>query len=1072
MMVLIGCLHRSIPVVVCSLLATSIACAQNPDTPTRQDSDATARTDFAPIEAIFKDHCWQCHGTDQREGGLRLTNRSDAFAENDSGVVAIVAGDPEKSELIKRILSDDPDLQMPPDGDRLTPAQIETIKRWIQADAPFPESTDSTHWAYVPAVRPNIPLASKAAHPIDAFVLEKLKQSGLQPSPTADPARLIRRVSLALTGLPPSLAQVDRFVNNPTDKAYEAFVDECLASPAFGERWAQPWLDVARYADSNGYQADQLRDSWAFRDWVIESINRDQPFDQFSIEQLAGDLIPEATVSQKIATGFHRTVTCNVEAGVHPEENRVNQVFDRVNTTGTAFLGTTLECCQCHNHKYDPFTQDEYYQIFAFFNNTPVEVKLNSGVQYDFVGPSMDLPFDDEQQSRIAKINAELKQAQASLKKVEAEIQSSRDARKSALLQQLAQRPRWHAITTYGVETTGGESSTILPDQSVLIGGSLPGTSTYTVNGLSDLLQIRAIKLEVLTHESLPGKGPGRGDEIRTNFILNSFSATDVTEQAKPLALINAKADFSQSGWPVSAAIDDDAKSGWAIAPEFSTNHWATFEIQQTKTETTDGKPDGNRPTSAQQTNYGPKKFKFTLEQNYGRGRTLGRFRILVSDASYDVITMPESIKRLLRSDSLTPKQTATLNEYLDANHPQRNQLRQRIKEIQKRIDAESPKTTLVMVEMEQPRQTRKMIRGEYLNPGKEIAPGVPSVLHELDSQLPKNRLGFAKWVANKENPLFARVAVNRWWATLFGKGLVKSEEDFGTQSDPPTHPRLLDWLATELVQQGWSRKKVIKSIVMSATYRQRSHVTPALMEIDPQNDLYARGPRLRMPAEMIRDNALTVSGLLSDKMGGAPVMPFQPSNLWRSVGRNAPKWKEQFNDDRFRRGVYVIWRRAAPYPSFVNFDAPDRASCLVRRPSTNTPLQALTLLNDRAYLEMSFALAHRATQVSTDSSRDQIRHAMRLCLSRVPSDEELNLLEGLYQSELERFLTPAAKPKTKPKKGQEKTKPPRVEFAQTVAYGIKRSHPDFKDVKVTAELAAMTVVTNVILNLDETINF
>lgn len=761
------------------------------------------------IRPILSEHCFQCHGPDanSREADLRLDVAENATADR-GGYQVIVPGDPDASELYRRVVSDDEfELMPPPDAKRtLTEGQIQLLKDWIATGAPF-----DRHWAFVKPARPQVPDAQvEVESPIDAFISQRLADEGLSMSPPADPHALIRRVSLDLIGLPPDPDDVERFVgeyeSDPAG-AYEALVDRTLASERFGERWAQPWLDLARYADSNGFQADQLRDSWAYRDWVIDAMNANMPFDQFTIEQLAGDLLPDATIEQKIATGFHRTVTCNVEAGVHEEENRTNQVVDRVNTTATVWLGLTLACVQCHDHKFDPFTMEDYYSLFAYFNNTPLEVERPTGktdVSHDFIGPYLELPLPPEKAERRKRLQAALTEL--------------RGARKQ---------------------------------------------------------------------------------------------------------------------------IPKDAKD----------------------------------------------KLKASTDREA---------------------------------------------------------------ELNKQLAAVAPTKTLVMVEMNQPRETHVQLRGNYLTPGKVVSPRTPKSLHPLAPDSPPNRLGLARWLVSPENPLTARVTVNRWWAELFGRGIVATLEDFGTQADPPTHPELLDWLAVEFMESGWDRKHMLKLMVMSATYRQQSRVTPDLLAKDPENKLYARAPRFRLDAERIRDHHLAVSGLLSTKMHGPPVMPYQPPGIWRQVGRNEPKWVEAKNEDRWRRGVYIVYRRAAPYPSMVNFDAPDRGACTVKRPRTNTPLQALTLQNDTAYVEAALALADRILcECSETKSKARLEYAYRIVLTRLPKEAESLYLTDIVEQRLQHFTENPDNAKT------------------LIAEASSVYKPKHKD---QAELAAWFYVASVLLNLDESI--
>ena len=821
------------------------------------DEATLERVDFEnQIAPILQQHCHECHGAEQREGGLLLTSRAAALLPTDSGKIAIMASQPDQSELMRRVTTDDADLQMPPD-DRLNDEQIELLRRWIAEGVVWPASQQEIHWAYRPPQRWPMPTVDNESWPrnaIDYFILARIEADGLTPSPEATRDRLLRRVYLDLTGLPPTPDEVDAFLADTSPGAYERIVDQLLSSPAYGEKWARHWLDLARYSDSNGYQADQLREMWAYRDWVIRAMNDDLPFDQFTIEQIAGDLLPDASVSQRIATGFHRATTCNVEAGVDPEANRTDQIIDRVNTTSTVWLGTTMECAQCHNHKYDPFSQQDYYQLFAFFNNTPMEVRQANnpnGVQFDFWGPKMELPQTEAGLTQHQQAQEKLKQARDNLRR----------AQKTAL-NRLAE---WES----------------------------------------------------------------------------TLDASAVAKLDKKLRDILAKSHEDRS------------------------------------------KAERNQ-----------------LQKHY-----------------------------LSQMDELS-------------------QLRKVLDQRQARLDALAPKTTLVMVEMEEKRPANIFVRGQYLAKGPTVLAGTPSALHQFNDSTPRDRLGLARWLVSSDNPLVGRVTVNRWWQELFGQGLVSTPEDFGTQGDSPTHPRLLDWLAKHFVTHQWSMKQMHRLMVTSATYRQSSRYRTDLAAKDPLNRRYARASRVRLPAEMIRDNALAVSGLLSRRGGGPPVYPPQPDGLWRQTGRNEPIFATDQSERRYRRGIYVVWRRAAPYPSFVNFDAPDRMSCVVARSQTNTPLQALTLLNDEAYVEMAKALALRSVKDRTEL-QERITYAFRSCLARPPNDDELAALVELYQAEFIRF----------------QDDPQTVASLGTGVVGF-----DGLEQKDRQAWAAMFCVANTILNLDETI--
>ncbi len=989
------------------------------------------------IRPILSENCYHCHGQDAegRKGDLRL-DLEDEAKKNMDGHVAISPKSREKSKAWELLITEDSDERMPPlkSKRKLTAKQIELLGRWIDEGANY-----APHWAYILPTRDKAARGSKA---IDQFVDERLNKEKLKALPEADRRTLLRRVSLDLSGLPPTPNEIADFLADSSDQAYGKVVDRLLDSKRFGERWARPWLDAARYADSNGFQADQLRDSWAYRDWVIDALNTNMPFDQFTIEQLAGDLLPNATLSQKIATGFHRTVTCNVEAGVHPEENRYNQVVDRVNTTGTVWLGTTLACVQCHDHKYDPFSMKDYYGIFSFFNNTPLEVENPSGkgVSFNFYGPKMPLPVDESVTIRKGQLQAKIKDLDKQRSGFTSDKKAGRKAWESRMLASLKGRSEWHELKVTKFKSHGNETSKILDDQSVLITGRLPGTAHYEITCETKLSGITAFKLEALTHDQLPGKGPGRGDDERTNFILSEFevrASSPDSPTSQLIELVGAQADFSQNNWDVKNAIDGNQKTGWAISPEFHKPHWAIFRT---------AKSCGNEVNGT--------TLNFTLDQNYGRGRTLGRVRLLAFTGDPGTIDMPEKITAILQTPPKKRSKTQQndLDSFYVKTNPQLQKMETDLNKAKKQLAALPSPSTLVMIEMEKPRETHVMKRGNYLSPAEKVSASTPASLHPFKAGLPGNRLGFAKWLMDPANPLVARVTINRWWAELFGQGIVSTIEDFGTQSTPPTHPKLLDWLAAEFMESGWDMKHTLKTIVLSDTYRRDSRVSPSLLEKDPGNRFYARGPRFRMSAEMIRDNALTVSGLLSTKMHGPPIMPYQPNGIWRQVGRNEPKWIEEKDEDRFRRGVYVVWRRAAPYPSFVNFDAPDRSACLVKRPRTNTPLQALTLMNDPAYVEIALALAGRIIAERPDADAgNRIDYGFELVLGRQPKSQERDFMITVFQERLQRLNNdPDA-------------------AAQIVKNG--RRYIKLPDKIPAEEMAAWFYIASILLNLDETIN-
>jgi hypothetical protein len=1081
-------------------LLVSIRLDAADDPPSAKPAD---RIDFVrDVRSILVQHCQRCHGEKKRQGGLRFTNRREAFEPADSGRVAIRPGKSADSELIRRLTLDDEEQRMPLGGEPLAKREIELLRRWIDAGAVWPDDAEAgqRHWAYVKPVRPALPQIRnpkfEIRNPIDAFVLDRLVKENLQPSPVADKARLIRRVSLDLIGLPPSPDEVAEFEADRRPDAYERVVDRLLASPHYGEKWASQWLDLARYADSNGFQRDGFRDVWAYRDWVVRAFNADMPFDQFTIEQIAGDLLTDAPLSpgggeglgvrgdhlpgapangpgkrspltpvlspsvgegvrvsaavdRLIATGFHRCTTVNVEAGTDQEENRVNQVFDRVSTTGLVWLGTTLECAQCHNHKYDPITQREYYQLFAFFNNTEVETRFKTAqatAAIDFVSSTVELP-DPVQEKRRGELRDELATLAERIAARQTELRRDQAALEKQLTKQLASAEQWHVLDIADFDSLGDQATfKILDDGSVLVGGDPPDKDTYTVTVHTKLTNVTGFKLEALTDPSLPGDGPGRGDAERPNFVLNTFRVTaepskvagtlrvpsDGTRSVPAtIRLTNAHADFSQPKFDVAGAIDNDPKSAWAIYPKFHQPHHATFETAE---------PVGFAEVTT---------LTFVLEQNFGAARSIGRMRLSArrmdassvrqkSDGRGVHPTVPADVAAILTTDDSkrTANQTKKLAEFVQTQDDELRTLKQRQDELNREQKSLANPQSLVMRELPESRETAMFRRGNFLDRGEPVQAGVPATLHPLPEG-PLNRLTFARWLVSSDNPLVARVAVNRWWAEMFGRGLVATLEDFGSQGDRPTHPELLDWLACEFMEGSrdesresrgiadstirnsrlspldsrlfspWSMKHIHRLIVTSATYRQSSRVTAELLRRDDLNELYARGPRLRLSAETIRDQALAVSGLLSHKLGGPPVRPFQPDGVWNVTGLVDNTYRLSQGEDQHRRGLYVVWRRSAPYPSFVNFDAPTRTACVVRRSRSNTPQQALTLLNDPVYVEATKALTRRILiERPTGDAADRIRHGFRLGVAREPTANEVRLLSDLVRDETARLAS------------------------------------------------------------------
>jgi hypothetical protein len=991
------------------------------------------------IRPILSQNCFACHGLDEPKSDLRLDFAEFAYKGGKSGRPAIVPGKPEQSEVILRVTVHGDD-RMPAKGDALSAEQVSLLKQWIGEGGRYVD-----HWAYEKPVRPGVAREKERPfirNPIDSFVLQGLDARGWKPSEPADKARWLRRVSLGLIGLPPTIEEIEAFLGDDSPEAREKVVDRLLSSPRYGEHWARQWLDLARYADSNGFQADQLRDSWAFRDWVIEAMNADMPFDQFTIEQLAGDLLPKATVSQKIATGFHRTPTCNVEAGVHPEENRVNQVVDRVNATGLTWLGTTLECAQCHSHKYDPFSQEEYFQLFAFFNNTPLEVqnKSGKGVSYDFWGPKMELPLGTLREEEFERLDSELVSLKGKLKAAQKEADTEFPEwikeRSGESMKKAKQVADWKVAPIESASSDAKETFELLEDGSALATGKSGDRSTYLLQARAGPGKWKALRLEALLHESLKKKGPGRNvTNANPNFVLTEFLVFyRKGDQRKPVVLKRARAGFSQSNFKAEQLIDGklDPKNGWAIAPRFGERHEAHFEFKETL--------DLKKPAV----------LEIEMKHFYGGGRNVGRPRLSLSRVFPPEQKKNDRLYQLIGKKKRTKGDEKELKELYLSEKQEIVSLRKTIGKAEGLLSKIKPVTTLVMVEMNETRETHVMARGNYLSPKQKVDADVPESLHAWNEGWPRNRLGLAKWLVHPDNPLVARVTVNRWWGQLFGAGIVSTESDFGSQSEPPTHPELLDWLAVEFMENGWSMKHIHKLIALSGTYGQSSNVTPSMLEQDPKNLFFMRGPRLRMSAEMIRDNGLRISGLLSEKMGGPPVYPPQPDGLWRQTGRNEPKYVAAKNEDRFRRGVYVIWRRAAPYASFVTFDGPDRSSCFPKRSRTNTPLQALTLLNDQAYVEMALGFAASIIREKGGAGdADAIRMAFSRTLSRKPTGKEVSVLRELLQKERKRL-------QANPKDARDL-----VRSAAELKLSLGLSE---------VELASWFFVANALLNLDETI--
>lgn len=928
------------------------------------------------IRPILETHCLGCHGPDKRKGGLVLEGVSDLKQGGDGGP-AFDLENPAQSRIILALRHDESLSAMPPDSEPLDEAIIGRIQEWIAAGTPgaepdsTPERVNSGHWSLRPIARPEIPPLNGAGanwvrQPLDAFILARLESEGLTPSTEADRPTLIRRLSLDLIGLPPTPADVDAFRLDNRPDAYERLVDQLLDSPHFGERWGRHWLDVARYADSNGYTIDGPRDIWKYRDWVIDAVNRDLPFDQFVTWQLAGDLLPDATMEQRIATGFHRNTMKNEEGGTDPEQFRIESVVDRVATTGEAILGLTLACAQCHSHKFDPITQAEYYQLFAFFN--------------DVDEPTLEVPTaaEAEQLHAVRERMAPIERELAARDRALAEIRAVWEDRQRAVLD------RWQVLSPSSLLAAGGATFERLGDRSIRAGGHNSKSEIYELAVPTDLTGIRGIQLEVMVDESLPSQGPGRADN--GNFILSEFKVS-VAPRGDPTAKVSvvlheAKAEHSQADHDIKLAIDGDRKTGWAIntadlknANVARTAHFVAMEPF--------GFPGGS-------------VLLISLEQTSGKRYNIGRFRLAVTTESEPPL-VPSALAEALRAKSKerTKAQAKLVADAHQGQDDERKGIVARLDELRK--DLPKVATTLVVAPTKAPRDTFVHIRGDFLNRGAKVEPGVPTVLPPLEATGRPSRLDFARWLFSPDHPLVARVAVNRIWQQLFGIGLVETDNDFGTQGTPPSHPELLDWLACEFREQGWSRKRLIRAIVTSATYRQTSAARDPLDARDPRNRLLARQARFRLEAEIIRDVALAASGRLSPQIGGPSVFPLQPEGVMVLAQVNRP-WNPSDGSGRHRRGLYTYFWRSTPHPALRVFDAPDAQRTCTRRPRSNTPLQSLTLLNDPAFVDCAQGLADRLMAEGGTTDAERVRFGFGVCLGREPTVAEREILQRLLR--------------------------------------------------------------------------
>lgn len=943
------------------------------------------------VRPILAGNCYDCHGPDEEtiEGDLRLDSRE--AAEEVLGV---------DGELFYRITTDDDiDLMPPPDSHRhLTEDQIETIRLWLEQGAPY-----ETHWAFVApekAVVPEIQSSETAINPIDHFIRQRLEEENLKPSPEADRHTLVRRLYLDLIGIPPTPEQADAFVNSTDPKAYDKLVDELLASPRYGERWARPWLDLARYSDTNGYEKDRPRSIWPYRDWVVDAINADMPFDQFTIEQLAGDMLPNPTLEQLIATGFHRNTMLNEEGGIDPLEYRYYAMVDRVATTGTVWMGLSTGCAQCHTHKYDPITHTDYFSLMALLDNAD-EVAIHV--------PDADI------EAQQALIDLQIREAEAELlTKIDpAQYEAWKKAEKAKVVP-------WHKLEPTKLKAN-------LPllehegDGIIFASGDFTKRDVYELTyQLPDELKgktITALRLEALPDERLPAGGPGAAyyEGRSGDFFLSEVT---LSLNDKPVEIGAATRDFGKiyigrGDAPAQAVFDGKGSSGWSTASRENEPHELVVNLKS--------------PLFAE----GELKVELLFERHFVAA--LGKLRISVttSEKTAAARTWPQVDPATASEEEMMIAYASSAKEMAKSRAP--------LEALKKKRP--SPPTTMVMRERppHNPRTTRRHHRGEYLNAEEEVPAAVPAVFPQLPEGEPANRLTFARWLVSEDNPLAARVVVNRAWQALFGRGIMESVDEFGTQSEAPSHPELLDWLAIEFMEKGWSRKELHRLIVSSATYRQDSDIRSDLLAADPDNILLTRGPRFRLDGEVVRDMILKASGLLSDKMGGPGVYPPQPASVAAAAYGNT-KWPISTGEDRYRRSLYTWSKRTAPFAAFTVFDAPTGEICVAKRDRSNSPLQALTLLNDAMFVEMAEAAASEA-MANHEDNEAIVTDLFRRFLTRPPNSEEQSALLSYFESQRQRF-----------EKG---------ELSATEWLGEDNSSSD---------LAAWALVARALMNLDETI--
>jgi mono/diheme cytochrome c family protein len=1028
--------------VLTSFFRTSIADEELPPAVDR-------KVDFVKdVKPLFAKHCLSCHGSKKQEAGLRLDQKAVALAGGDGGE-SILPENSAESLLIRYVAGIDENIVMPPKGDQLTKTQVGILRAWIDQGAVWPESADAgpknTHWAYQKIVRHKMPAPKNKAwvrNSIDAFVLARLEEKGIEPSAEADRRTLIRRVYFDLLGLPPEPKAVQAFLNDESEDAYEKLVDGLLQSPHFGERWGRHWLDMARYADSDGYEKDRPRpNAWRWRSWVIDAINRDLPFDQFTVEQLAGDLLPDATVDQKLATAFHRQTLTNTEGGTDQEQFRIEACFDRTETTSTVWLGLTVGCARCHSHKYDQISQREYYQMFAFLNNgdeanTNVPTSEEAMKKYEAEKATHDV--------KLRLLNAELAAATESLKP--AFIPWEADFRKRVA--ESGNKPiGWQTLEFEKLEAASKAKFTWQDDGSYLVEGNVPDTDEYTLTArVAETAQpISGIRVETLTDDRLPSKGPGR--TAHGNFVLSDlrvyFGAKKELTKEDAVKLVSGTADFSQATFPAQNAIDGDkVKTGWAIAPQMSKPHHADFVFKNPLS--TVPSPPGGEGTGSE------RWIQVVLDQKYGGQHSIGKFRIQLRTGSDPQDGIPKKVLAALdvKPESRNAEQLQEILDWFATVHEATKKVVASI-EAHKKAAPKEPILSVRVISQRKanPRKTYVLRRGEFLQPIKEreIIPAGLSTLNPLKPrEKTGDRLDLATWIVSPENPLTSRVTVNHVWKHLFGRGIVRTVNDFGVRGEKPSHPKLLDWLADEFRGNlSWSRKELIRLIVTSATYRQSSTHRNELLEVDPRNFLLARQNRLRAEAEIIRDFSLSVGGLLSKKVGGPSVFPPLPPGVTELSYAGNFKWSTSKGEDQFRRGMYTFFKRTSPHPNLTTFDCPDANTTCVDRQTSNTPLQALILLNNVVFTQAAQSLGKRILVVKEISDAERFNLAFERCVSRPMSGFEASQFASLLDVSRKWY---AAHPEDAKK--------------LVGSYVVEGTSP--------AESAAWTATCRVMLNMDE----